>query len=65
VVNSVLEAIKQGIWDFEPDNAEARRFTATRAMPGSEEKLEVLAARIKAGLPLWHQADRRDYDDGA
>ena len=65
VVKSVLEAIKQGIWDYEPEGVEERRFTATRAMPGTEEKLEVLAARIRAGLPLWHQADRRDYDDGA
>jgi hypothetical protein len=65
VVKSVLEAIKQGIWDFEPERVEERRFPATRAMPGSDEKLEVLAARIRAGLPLWHQRDRRDYDDEA
>ena len=66
VAKSVLEAIKQGIWDYEPEQAEGGRgFAATRAMPGTDEKLEVLAARIRAGLPLWHQQDRRDYDDEA
>ena len=65
MAKSVLEAIKLGIWDYEPETVEERRFSATRAMPGTDEKLEVLAARIRAGLPLWHQADRRDYDDDA
>jgi hypothetical protein len=65
VAKSVLEAIKLGIWDYEPESVEERRFAATRAMPGTDEKLEVLAARIRAGLPLWHNNDRRDYDDEA
>ena len=65
MVKSVLEAIKLGIWDYEPESVEERRFSATRAMPGTDEKLEVLAARIRAGLPLWHKKDRRDYDDEA
>lgn len=65
MAKSVLEAIKLGIWDYEPENVGERRFSATRAMPGTDEKLEVLAARIKAGLPLWHNNDRRDYDDEA
>jgi hypothetical protein len=65
VAKSVLEAIKLGIWDYEPEQIEERRFAATRAMPGTDEKLEVLAQRIRAGLPLWHHEDRRDYDDEA
>lgn len=65
MAKSVLEAIKLGIWDYEPEQVEERRFPATRAMPGTDEKLEVLAQRIRAGLPLWHRADRRDYDDEA
>lgn len=65
MAKSVLEAIRQGIWDYEPESAEERRFPATRAMPGTDEKLEVLAARIRAGLPLWHDHDRRDYDEEA
>lgn len=63
VPKSVLEAIKQGQWDFEPEIIEERRFDATRAMPGTDEKLEVLAARVRAGLPLWHGHDRTDLDD--
>jgi len=63
VVKSVLDAIKEGYWDFEPAAVEERRFNATRAMPGTDEKLEVLAERVKAGLPLWHGGDRTAYDD--
>jgi hypothetical protein len=58
-----LEAIKQGEWDYEPEPVDARRYDATVAMPGTEHKLEILAARIAQGLPLWHPRDRRDYDD--
>jgi hypothetical protein len=63
VGKSVLEAIRQGVWDFEPESVGEQRFDATRAMPGTDEKLEVLAARVRAGLPLWHQRDRIDYDE--
>ena len=66
---SVLEAIKQGDWNFEPSAeglANAQRDItqkATTAMPGTEEKLVVLAERLQRGLPLWHPADRRSYND--
>ena len=60
---SVLEAIKEGCWDYEPEAVEEQRFNSTSAMPGTDEKLEVLAARVQAGLPLWHGADRMDYDE--
>jgi hypothetical protein len=62
VVKSVLDAIKQGVWDFEPDAVEERCFRATRAMPGTDEKLEVLAERVRAGLPLWHGNDRTFFE---
>jgi hypothetical protein len=65
VAKSVLEAIKQGEWNYEPEAVEDQRFTATRAMPGTGEKLEVLAERVRAGLPLWHGQDRMDYDEQA
>jgi hypothetical protein len=58
----VLDAIKEGYWDYEPEAVEEKRFPSTGAMPGTDEKLEVLAARVREGLPLWHGADRRDYD---
>ena len=62
-MKSVLEAIKEGRWDYEPVVVEERRFSATRAMPGTDEKLEVLADRVRSGLPLWHGGDRMDYDE--
>lgn len=60
---SILEAIKLGFWDFEPPDVESMLFSATDAMPGTQEKLQVLAARIRDGLPLWHPRDRDDMDD--
>ena len=37
-------------------------FPATDAIPGSTEKLDILAQRIQLGLPLWHPKDRLNYD---
>ena len=62
---SVLDAIKMGLWDFEPTVVEQNGYTPTGAMPGSQEKIEVLADRARNGLPLWHDQDRTDYDDGS
>ena len=61
--NSVLEAIREGIWDYEPNTADRRDYASTKALPGSVEKLDILAKRIKEGLPLWHPDDRQTYDD--
>ena len=63
VPNSVLEAINLGVWDFEPEEVEVDDYTPTSAMPGTCEKLEVLAERVQQGLPLWHYHDRRSFDD--
>lgn len=65
---SLLDAIKQGDWNFEPSGegpatAQAIVQKATAAMPGTDEKLIVLAERLQRGLPLWHPADRRSYND--
>jgi len=62
VPRSVLEAIKQGQWNFEPVS-DAADTEATHALPGSTEKLDVLAERLRQGLPLWNNSDRRTYDD--
>ena len=61
--SSVLDAIRLGIWDYEPERVESNRFDSTRALPGSQEKLNILARRLATGLPLWHPEDRRSYDD--
>jgi hypothetical protein len=34
-------------------------------LPGSDEKLAILADRLKSGLPLWHPRDSRNYADAA
>lgn len=62
--NNILEAIRSGKWDFEPDDVDDSTFDPTSAMPGTDEKLEILAARARAGLPLWNSNDRTDYDEG-
>ncbi len=66
--HSILEAIRLGKWDYEPEPCEEQSYHATSAMPGSEEKLEVLCDRVRRGLPLWHPGDRRtavefEHDD--
>ena len=63
VPSSVIEAIQQGIWDFEPDEADGKKFKRTGALPGTGEKLGVLAERLSKGLPLWHPEDRRTFRD--
>lgn len=60
---SVLEAIKMGLWDFEPPEVESERFDSTEAMPGTKAKLEVLARRVESGLPLWHPKDRDEVPE--
>jgi len=63
VAESILEAIKDGQWDYEPEHVESESFDSTGALPGTDEKLEILASRVQTGLPLWHPSDRRTYDD--
>jgi hypothetical protein len=63
VPNTVLEAIKMGLWDFEPENVESANFEACRAMPGTTRKLMALAERVEMGLPLWHPEDQQDLED--
>lgn len=60
---SVLDAIKMGIWDYEPHWIEETSFESTKAMPGTQEKLDIMALRVQAGLPLWHRRDRTEYVD--
>lgn len=60
---TVLEAIKLGLWDFEPRDIEVEDFEACGAMPGTPAKLLALAERVRQGLPLWHPSDRQDCED--
>ncbi len=60
---SVLDAVKMGLWDYEPPKVAKELYSSTRALPGSNEKLAVLAERLRLGLPLWHPSDSRNYAD--
>jgi hypothetical protein len=60
---SILEAVKMGQWDYEPPAIDDAKFSCTRALPGSDEKLAILAERLRQGLPLWHSKDCRNYAD--
>ncbi len=62
---SVLDAIKSGVWDFEPEEYKENQYDSTGALPGTDEKLAILSARVSQGLPLWHSDDRRTYDDNS
>ncbi len=61
--DSVLDAIRNGQWDFEPEIVEPGEYDSTGSLPGSKDKIEILADRARQGLPLWHPSDRRSYDD--
>ena len=63
VPNSVIEAIQQGIWDYEPEETNEDQFNSTDALPGTDEKLQILAERLSHGKPLWHPEDRLTYAD--
>jgi len=63
VPSSVIEAIQQGIWDYEPEDSGRNEYSSTDALPGTEEKLEILADRLSQGKPLWHPEDRLTYAD--
>lgn len=63
---SILEAIKLGIWDFDPEYqrvSEEIGYSPTQALPGTAEKLAVLSDRVRRGLPLWHPRDRITFDN--
>ena len=60
---SILDAVREGNWDYEPIVMRDREFDATEALPGSSIKLEVLAERIASGQPLWHPSDRLHFSD--
>ena len=60
---TVLEAIKLGLLDFEPKETESEEFEACGSMPGTAGKLTALAERVRRGLPLWHPDDRLDCDE--
>lgn len=59
---NILDLISSGRHDdacwFEPGKTEA-----TDKLPGSPAKVDVLAARAKAGVELWHEDDVVCFED--
>jgi hypothetical protein len=64
MARSILTAVRQGNWGFEPEVVTEDRFQSTQALPGTKEKVRELARRAKEGLPLWHSGDGRVWDPG-
>lgn len=60
-MRNVFEAILKYGHDEDFAPVEDEEFSPTEAPAGSKEKLEVLAARVQRGEPLWHPDDRPDY----
>lgn len=63
MAKSVMDAVKTGEWNFEPKSTPGSQFPSTKAMPGTNEKVFIMAERARQGLPLWHPSDRRSFDD--
>jgi hypothetical protein len=55
----------EGDFESECDPASLDPFHPTEAKPGSEDKVQMLAARYAAGLPLWHDSDCYDHGPDA
>jgi hypothetical protein len=60
-MRNVFDAILECGHDEDFIPAESDEFFATEAPAGSREKIDVLAERVRRGLPLWHPCDRSDY----
>jgi hypothetical protein len=61
MMRNVFDAILQFGHDEDFVPQETEEYNATEAPAGSHEKLEILARRVQAGVPLWHPEDRADY----
>lgn len=60
-MRNVFQAILECGHDEDFSPAESDDFRPTDAPAGSKAKLDMLAERVRKGLPLWHPSDRSDY----
>jgi len=60
-MRNVFEAILECGHDEDFTPVTTSDFVSTDAPAGSRQKIEVLAARVLRGEPLWHDDDRSDY----
>jgi hypothetical protein len=52
VSNSILEAVKMGLWEFLPHTVDFSELEAPDSIPGTREKLEVLAEHLRSDVPV-------------
>jgi hypothetical protein len=60
-MRNVFEAILECGHDEDFVPVETEEFSPTDAPAGSRKKLDIMAERVRKGLPLWHAEDRSDY----
>jgi len=60
-MRNVFEAILECGHDEDFSPVATEEFIPTDAPAGSRAKLDVLADRVRRGMPLWHPEDRSDY----
>ncbi len=60
-MRNVFEAILECGHDEDFVPVASVEFVPTDAPAGSKSKLEVMAERVRRGMPLWHPDDRHDY----
>ena len=60
-MRNVFEAILECGHDEDFVPTETEEFSASDAPAGSRAKLDIMAERVRKGLPLWHAQDRADY----
>lgn len=60
-MRNVFDAIMENGHDEDFAPVETEEFVPTDAPAGSRAKIEILAERVRKGLPLWHPMDRNDY----
>ncbi len=68
MANSILEAVKRGLWDFQPHTVDYNELEASDAMPGTREKLDILAEHLRRDVAILHfndslEDDRFDRED--
>jgi hypothetical protein len=62
MINSFLEAVKMGLWEFLPHTVDYRELEASDETPGSREKLDALADHLRRQVPVWHVDKGLDDD---
>ena len=62
MANSILEAVKMRLWDFQPLRIDYSEIEASDNMPGTREKLDILAEHLRRDAVIWDSDDRRGDD---